>query len=1208
MPSRLKTLELHGYKTFASRTEFSFAGMITAIVGPNGSGKSNIADSIRWVLGEQSYSLLRAKKTEDMIFSGSEQKPRSGMASATIIFDNSDGWLPIDFTDVAITRRAYRDGQNEYLINGQRVRLRDVSELLAQSGLAERTYTIIGQGLVDAALALRAEDRRRLFEEAAGIGLHRSRKEEALRRLDSTRRNLERVQDILAELQPRVRSLERQSRRVREYEQVKSDLHLVLREWYGYHWHRAQKDLADTQIIAQNQENTLDRSRINQDGLDQEMRELVGNLSSQRDQLSTWHRELSGLHLKQEQLSRDIVVGEERFRSYTNQKNDIASEFTRLEEESLLQSELSDSAMDYIESLRSELHEATNKVQELNVAFREKQAIRDEAEAKVQEARQELSALTSRKENIRALIQERKSIAESNRLLLVNIEKGVQDKTSEKEIVEERLHKINDNLLEIASANAESQNQINSIKIELDRIDINKKQLNELLTIVRTDSARMMAQMNVLDQADRSLSGYTSGARLLLQAKQQSRIQGIVGAMSSQIEVQEIHEIAIASALGEYLDAVIFENRDHIDEALQLLEGTQVRSALLPMEVFHKSSEESLSDILSSADGVIGIASELVSVSTDMKSLVNLMLDSVLVVENRQNARKVIEEFRVRNLSGWRVVTLRGELFHIWGGILAGQEGKPGTLSRLRERRELQRKIEEVRQNSEDLQNQVNDLDSRIADNQSRLAKVNENFLVLENQQKNARELQLKEELVLQKILQDITWQKERAASIDGLIIKGEKEIELVEVEFESLDEAIDKARKDLRKQITTHAELSMDEVQSHLTHWVTRQAVANQAVEDASKRIDELQSSLKRTKTAMDSLRLRTDNIEKQIYQLTIEKEHAVLAEEEVSQQINLLQEKIQPVELNLLDLEKKYVDLQREEARSRQTLSNNEHLNAQARISLARKQEALNSLRSRIEDDFGLVSFRYADNVSGQTTLPLEGLVEQLPVIVEIPAELEENVKRYRNQLRRIGPVNLEVQDEYKQVNDRYEFLTEQVADLRKAEEDIKEVIAELDLLMEREFGKTFNAVAQEFKQIFTRLFGGGAARLVLTSPDNIADTGIDIEARLPGRREQGLSLLSGGERSLTAAALVFSLLRVSPTPFCVLDEVDAMLDEANVGRFRDLLSELSQHTQFVIVTHNRNTVQAAEVIYGVTMGQDSTSRVISLKLDEVDQVVDN
>jgi chromosome segregation protein len=317
-----------------------------------------------------------------------------------------------------------------------------------------------------------------------------------------------------------------------------------------------------------------------------------------------------------------------------------------------------------------------------------------------------------------------------------------------------------------------------------------------------------------------------------------------------------------------------------------------------------------------------------------------------------------------------------------------------------------------------------------------------------------------------------------------------------------------------------------------------------------------------------------------------------------------------IDPAEADLETLEKEQAGLQITEAEARQALSSAEHRHAQAKILLARRQESLEGLRQRVEDDFGLVAFQYASDVSGPTPLPLGGLVEQLPVrkeLSELPADIEENVKNLRAQLRRMGPINPEAQAEYEQVKERFEFLNMQIADLNTAEANIKEVIVELDVLMQREFRKTFDAVAQEFRQIFTRLFGGGTAKLVLTDPQDLTLTGIDIEARLPGRREQGLSLLSGGERSLTAVALVFSLLKVSPTPFCVLDEVDAMLDEANVGRFRDLLQELSGRTQFAIITHNRNTVQVADTIYGITMGVDSASQMVSLKLDEVSKIVE-
>jgi chromosome segregation protein len=299
--------------------------------------------------------------------------------------------------------------------------------------------------------------------------------------------------------------------------------------------------------------------------------------------------------------------------------------------------------------------------------------------------------------------------------------------------------------------------------------------------------------------------------------------------------------------------------------------------------------------------------------------------------------------------------------------------------------------------------------------------------------------------------------------------------------------------------------------------------------------------------------------------------------------------------------------MELQNSEAAARQALSQAEHNHAQARIAQARRQEALETWRNRIEDDFGLVAFEYAEEVSGPTPLPLDGLVEKLPRVEQLAPDVEEHVRRQRAQLRRMGPVNPEAQSEYQEVKERFQFMTEQVADLEKAEQDVHQVIAELDALMQAELRKTFDAVAEEFSGIFKRLFGGGSARLLLTDPEDMTNTGIDIEARLPGRRTQGLSLLSGGERSLTAVSLIFALLRVSPTPFCVLDEVDAMLDEANVGRFRDLLRELSQHTQFIIVTHNRNTVQVADVIYGVTMGRDSSSQVLSLKLDEVSDIVE-
>jgi len=397
MISRLKSLELQGYKTFANRTNFEFPGAVTAIVGPNGSGKSNITDALRWVLGEQSYSLLRGKKTEDMIFAGSDRRSRSGMATATVILDNSDGWLPIDYSEVAIARRAYRDGSNEYLLNGQRVRLRDVSELLSESGLAERTYTIIGQGLVDAALALRAEDRRRLFEEAAGIGLHRSRRQEAVRRLDDTQRNLERVEDILHELRPRLRSLERQAKRAQEYDQAAEDLRGLLREWYGFHWHRAQEELSEAQSLANEQNDSLENTRQREMELDAEIGNLRDNRGELRSNLNELHRQSADLHSEREKVSRELAVSEERERNLEDQEQKLRTDLAQIGEEASLLEERRNFALGEVDKLAAEFEEAQESSDSVRIVYDSRQEEREQLESRLSNNRQELVILSTRR-------------------------------------------------------------------------------------------------------------------------------------------------------------------------------------------------------------------------------------------------------------------------------------------------------------------------------------------------------------------------------------------------------------------------------------------------------------------------------------------------------------------------------------------------------------------------------------------------------------------------------------------------------------------------------------------------------------------------------------------------------------------------------------------------------------------------------------------
>jgi chromosome segregation protein len=1198
MPSRLKSLELHGYKTFASRTLFEFAGAITAVVGPNGSGKSNIADALRWVLGEQSFSLLRGKKTEDMIFSGSEQRARAGMASATIVFDNSDGWLPIDFSEVAITRRAYRDGDNEYLLNGQRVRLRDVSELLAQSGLSERTYTVIGQGLVDAALALKAEERRRLFEEAAGIGLHRSRREEALRRLETTRRNLERVQDILAELQPRLRSLERQSRRTQEYEQVKADLRVLLREWYGYHWHTTQAELTHAREAARQQETALEAARNTQAVMDERISASRLVIQDLRLDLSELHRRSAGLHSRRESLSRDLAVSAERLRSFEQQRHSSKEELARLQEESGLHQERFSAAEEEARRLESELAEARLQAEVARKDVQARMAERSRVEKQVQSARQALGALTARQSHLQARLSERQTQAGRQAEALKAAQLALSQAEAELSRQQAQLEKTTGALKDAVDARSQSEEALQEKRQEQALLEAERKELQERRSTYGAEFARLRARIEVLEQAEQALAGYAGGARLLIEASRQERLKGSRGALSSFLEVPAELETAIAAALGEFVDAVLLDGASAADSALDLLQGAAARAALLPLGTLKPPPSPPIR-----GEDVLGAASALIDAPADLKPALEMLLGQVWVVKDREAARRILPSLT----PGARAVTLSGEVFYAGGVIVAGSDKKPGLLSRPRQRRELQEALEEVERTAAGLDLQIADSTRQMDALRRELERMGQEASTARRREEAARSAHSQVELSAEKAHRQAQWQRDQSQRLLSEQEQGRAETARLSAELEPLEKEIERARQVLREHNAVLNGLSLDEFQTQLAHWNTRAAVAERSSQEALSRQREQQAAIDRSQRLAASLQQRLDDLEASAKKL--ESDKTALREQEASLtvEIEALREQTEPKEAHLEEAEKRQSELQTEEAASRQALSLAEHYHAQARINLARRQEALDSLRRRIEDDLGLVAFEYADEISGPTPLPLDGMVEQLPQISRLAADIEETIKRQRGQLRRMGPINPEAQAEFIEVRERYTFLKEQVSDLHKAEGDVKAVIAELNVLMQREFRKTFDAVAQEFRIIFTRLFGGGSARLVMTDPEDLNQTGIDIEARLPGRKPQGLSLLSGGERSLTAAALVFSLLKVSPTPFCVLDEVDAMLDEANVGRFRELLRELSRETQFVIITHNRNTVQAADVLYGVTMGRDSASQVISLKLDELSTVVE-
>lgn len=1200
MPLRLKSLELHGYKTFASKTLFEFADGITAIVGPNGSGKSNFADSLRWVLGEQSASLLRAKKTEDMIFSGSEHRPRAGMASVTITFDNTSGWLPVDFSEVAVTRRAYRDGRNEYLLNGQTVRLRDINELLAQSGLSERTYTILGQGMVDASLALKADERRRLFEEAAGIGLYRSRREEALRRMENTQRNLERVLDILSELEPRLRGLERQARRAQEYLQLQADLKLILREWYGYHWHRAQKELTESQTIARQQEARLNEARETYHSLTEGFSSTRARLFDLRARLNEWHRQSAGLHNQSEAISRELAVLEERRRALTESRTNVAAEQQRLADEQRAAAERLEEAQAELERIQAEAAEAKNQEAAAKAALSARQMERAVIEQKLNTARSHLNDLNGRRARHQAHLNELKNRLDAQRQKLreADVVIAAAEQTfaaaEHKHLAAKQAREAAESALQQAEAGLTAMRQ------RLAELESARRTHQDERSAKAGEQAKLRARLDVLEQAEQSLSGYAEGAKFLLEAARQSKLSGAKGALAAALDVPAAYETAIAAALGDAFDVVLVESGSSVEQALELLEQASGRAVLLPItgntkgRMLNDAREMLKGDLPQS---VIGIAADLVKVSEELWPAVQALLGNTVLVENRAVAQALREQY-----PAVRLVTVKGEVFRPDGVIAAGREARAAALARPREKRELKERLEEVTAALNALIETLARLGEEIALAQKEIAAREEAVRLARKALNDAARVEQSALLAVESARRQRDFQSGQKQTLQKEIRQSERDQTETELLLEEVQDKLGAAQDELRKLNGELARLGLDEALAQVNYWGARVSVSERTVNDARARQNERAQALERVKAQIESARRREREIEAALQALEDETLRLQTRERALHEQIEALRMQIEPAEAQLAQAEQQEAALQEQEAAAQKSLANVERYHAQAQLDLARKQEALETLKRRIEEDFGLVQFEYETNVTGAVPLPLDGMVETLPYVTELSPELEEALSQKRAQIRRMGAVNMEAQREYDSVRERYEFMTSQVADLRQAESDLRQVIAELDEVTKKEFTRTFEAVAAEFRSIFTRLFGGGSARLILTDPDNLTETGIDIEAKLPGRREQGLSLLSGGERSLTAISLVFALLKVSPTPVCVMDEVDAMLDEANVGRFRDLLDELSEHTQFIVVTHNRNTVQAADVIYGITMGRDSASQQISLKLDEV------
>ncbi len=1194
--SNFAGLDLQGYKTFARETNLVFPSRITAIVGPNGSGKSNVADSIRWVLGEQSYSLLRAKKTEDMIYSGSDNRARAGMAAVSIKFDNMDKWLPIDYSEVVLTRRAYRDGKNEYLINNQRVRLKDFNELLGKTGLSDRTYTIIGQGLVDSALSIRPDERSKLFEEAAGIGLYQSRKEEALRRLETTERNLERALDIIAEIKPRVRSLEKQAAKVGEYKTVQDALKQNLREWYGYHWFKALKEVNQTQQLLNASELERQSTRKSFEKEQAEVSTLRSDIETQRNKVNSLMNELRDLRDQLQRDNQNLAILDERKNAAEKARMQVANDLANLEEVIRAAEDNSRTRRLDENKVREELETVQKQFEILSVSrakILEQEANLQKQEASLREAQIEVEkeavVIRSRKQEMTERMQ---TLQSSQASIQTNINELDNEKVKLDTVISQLTQKIQlaeEELLDLKKETNQVVEERTKIAKELDSYQQSSHKLD-------LDKNRVKNRLELLKQSRESLAGFSDGAKSLLKSSREKKLRSELTDLATHIEVPEEYETAISAALGEAVDVLVIKDGTLGSKLVEEFSvSLQDRVAVL--------SHDSVSKNVVAKDLIEGliVASQVVKTEPTLRAVVDLLLDDFVITDDIKAAFTGRENHPDLNF-----VTLAGEVLLKNGIAIIGKANQSSKVSYTRMVKELTNELDEVVSSAEKITKVIEQLTAKL---KSAEDKISSNQRQQEKKQ-NSRDNLVKEmqaaSLALEKNRNRVGWierqRNENQTLQDGIEQNLEKLIQLEQENQQRVD-TLQSQHKELRQK---RAEFQPQDIENQYRYLETEKQMLTQSL-----------SHLQETQMS-ENRRLEADRVRKDSFQARINEQVATLSDldkqiatliesiERDQEQISSLQTSSLDPELETLrELEKQSRQYTEAESGNQLTLTEKDRQVIHYQLELAHQQERLENLKTRIDDDFSLIEMEYRKEYTQSVPLPFPDLViDTLPEIAEVPETLAETIKQLKVQIRRIGTVNMEADQEYQEVKARHDSLTTQVADLTAALLDIEQMIKELDKVMRSEFLKTFNAVSTEFTHMFSRLFNGGSAKLLLGDEDSPIDGGIEIEARLPGKREQGLVLLSGGERSLTAVALVFALLKVSPTPFCVLDEVDAMLDESNVGRFIELLKDLSSETQFILITHNRNTVSAADVIYGVTMGKDSASQVISLRLDEVDE----
>lgn len=1179
----LKSLEIQGFKSFANKLVFEFKGGITGIVGPNGSGKSNVADAVRWVLGEQSAKQLRGAKMEDIIFSGTQTRKPLGFAYVAITLDNSDHQLAIDYDEVKVARRVYRSGESEYLINGTHCRLKDVQELFLDTGIGKEGYSIIGQGQIDKILSGKPEDRRELFDEAAGIVKFKKRKATAEKNLDEEKQNLCRINDILAEIEKQVEPLEKQALVAKEYLKYREELKILDVNMFLIEYERIleeQKNVDDKLQIAtrdlESSKNSFDQTKEEYEKLEAQIEEFDSALDEKKMDLNNYRLHKEKLEGDIKVYKEQITASEQNREHYQERIDAVNRELedkelqlkTYYEQKSSLDEKI-DSFDDVQNQMNTELENILAEIASITKSI-------DECNSMVYHYMEENS-------NRKAEIQKYETILEQSSIGKATLNQRLLKNKSNESLLQidwdekqELSQSIVANIQELQGINTDVENKLRELQ---NNIKEKENAYRDLQQKYHQEKSRMDSLKNMTERYE----GYGNSIRKIMELKQSN--PGIEGVVADIIKVKKEYETAVEIALGGSIQNIVTDNEVTAKSLIEYLKKNKFgRATFLPLTSVSGRGGFKDNNVLKE-QGVIGLANSLVEHDKKYDGLVEYLLGRIVVVDTINNAIALAKRYNY----SLRIVTVEGDLLSPGGSMSGGSyKNNSNLLSRRREIEEIESKVTAI---SDQMKENTTCIESYKKERDS-------NRYMYESNKAKLQELSLSQNTVKMQ-MQQIESKKQEIRALYEEIQKESNEIDTQTLELRNAVEQLREIQEDNQLK-SKEAEAMMAEYAKQLEEKKLLEKACNDKVASLKLECSSLEQqnqyvveNIKRVKVDIDKLKDELQEIQSKLTQ----------AKQHMDSRVELTNNTKSQLEYDEKLIESLTKDLE-------EMVAKKEKLSKDHKAFLARREELSNMVNDLDKESYRLTGQRekLMDQLDTQVNYMWQeyeltyslALAKKNEEYDNIP-QMKKMIQTLKQQIKSLGDVNVNAIEDYKNLLERYELLKTQHDDLIEAEEALKKIIEELDIEMRKQFNEKFSEIRDQFDLVFKELFGGGKGTLELMEGEDILEAGIRIIAQPPGKKLQNMMQLSGGEKALTAISLLFAIQNLKPSPFCLLDEIEAALDDANVKRYAKYLHKLTTHTQFIVITHRRGTMASADTLYGVTMQEKGVSTLVSVSLIE-------